>query len=130
MKKPKKTRGSKFYTFRQNNSGGHFHFDKKAGISVNVIIEAASKEEAYSTAERIGLYFDGVCAGSDCECCGDRWNKWVDPTPKPMIYSIDVSGGVYKPKESYMRGWSKDGIEGYIHYISGEIIPIRQEKTE
>ena len=56
-----------FYTYRQNNSGGTFVYDESAGISVNVIIEANSREQAKRRAEQIGLYFDGQM---DCDCCG------------------------------------------------------------
>lgn len=62
-----------FYTFNQNNSGGGFDFDAKRGISRYVIISADSTEDAIKRAEKIGLYFNGVESGDDCECCGDRW---------------------------------------------------------
>lgn len=61
-----------FFTFNQNNSGGHFHECKHDGICEYVIIEAHDAKEANARAEEIGLYFDGVETESDCECCGDR----------------------------------------------------------
>lgn len=66
---------AKFYTFSQNNSGGHFVIDEKAGIAEVVIIEAYSADGANSRAELIGIYFNGVASGRDCGCCGDRWDE-------------------------------------------------------
>ena len=31
--------------------------------------------EANTKACDIGIYFDGVANGADCECCGDRWRE-------------------------------------------------------
>lgn len=63
-----------FYTYRQNNSGGSWHEP-----AITVIVEANSPDEANTQAVLNGVYFNGVTAGSDCECCGDRWwAKWSD----------------------------------------------------
>jgi hypothetical protein len=62
---------SHFYHYRQNNSGGQFIIDDS--VTVNVYIEANSSREADYKATDIGIYFDGVNKGMDCECCGDRW---------------------------------------------------------
>lgn len=61
-----------FYRFSQNNSGGFF-----VGPQV-LIVEAASTEEAEARAVAAGVYFDGVAAERDCECCGDRWFRDPD----------------------------------------------------
>ena len=72
----------KFYTYNQNNSGGAFTDPAKY-----VIIEADSPEEADERAEEHDLYFNGVDAGIDCKCCGDRWlHTWDDGTDKPEVY--------------------------------------------
>ena len=65
---------TKFYTFRQNNSGGVFDGP------VYVIVEATSAEEANRIAENSEIvYFDGCDKGMDCPCCGDRWYpQWSD----------------------------------------------------
>jgi len=63
---------SKFYHFRQNNSGGHFIRDEF--IDVSTIIEAKDADEANKIAENIGIYFNGCDRGIDCKCCGDRWS--------------------------------------------------------
>lgn len=67
----------KFYLFHQNNSGGYFI--QNDSVDIYVMIQAESAEDANNKAEEIGIYFDGVKNGNDCECCGDRWypiNEW------------------------------------------------------
>jgi hypothetical protein len=61
-----------FYRYTQGNVGGFY-----VGAQV-VIVEAASLEEAEALARAAGVYFDGVAAGQDCECCGDRWSPYPD----------------------------------------------------
>lgn len=62
----------KLFLFRQNNSGGYFTVDDT--VDVNVVIEAESADQANEIATKhLGIYFNGVDAGFDCECCGDRW---------------------------------------------------------
>lgn len=109
----------KFFTFSQNNSGGSFDHDEKAGIGHYVIIEANDEHDAYERAERIGLYFNGVSDGLDCDCCGDRWSNYVDPTDKPMIYDTDVSDLKYETSYSW-------GIPSYIHYANGTFKKIEE----
>lgn len=70
MKKELKT---KYYKFWQNNSGGYFV--NNDDVREYVIIEALDENHANSIAEDIGIYFDGVAYGMDCECCGDRWYR-------------------------------------------------------
>lgn len=60
-----------FYEYDQNNSGGSFIENDK--LCHRVIIEAESEKEADEIAKNIGIYFNGVAKGYDCECCGDRW---------------------------------------------------------
>lgn len=60
-----------YYIFDQNNSGGSF--DVNDNVAEYVIIEANNNEEANDKAEDIGIYFNGVNQGLDCDCCGDRW---------------------------------------------------------
>lgn len=60
---------SKTFLFRQNNSGGSFTAPAK-----HVVVVAENEEIAYDKVQCRGLYFNGVAAGVDCQCCGDRWN--------------------------------------------------------
>ena len=64
----------KFYSYRQNNSGGFF---LKPAVTVNV--EASSAAEADEIAVTHGLYFNGCDTGDDCNCCGDRWYPADEP---------------------------------------------------
>jgi hypothetical protein len=85
---------------------------KKNGIGEYVIIEAFSVDDAVERAERIGLYFDGVYKGYDCECCGDRWYvPYGGGNDEPLIYSKS-------PEELQSEKWySVKNI--IIHYING-----------
>lgn len=105
-----------WYTFNQNNSGGSFHIDKKTGITVVVIVEADSAEEANDRAENIGLYFDGI---GDCPCCGDRWCSQCDDdegTKEPKIYGMSVTDYV-RQEERYL--WAEKGFNVVLHPKKG-----------
>lgn len=65
-----------WYCFDQNNSGGDFDVDDK--VCHRLFIEAESFDDAVEKAEELGCYWDGVAAGIDCPCCGDRWSLWND----------------------------------------------------
>jgi hypothetical protein len=108
-----------FFHYNQNNSGGSFNHDSKAGISHHVIIEADSASEADSKAENIGLYFDG---DGDCPCCGSRWSTaYGEGDPVPEVYGQVVTPGMIHTKNMGMK-WI-DGPEGYIHYADGSFKP-------
>lgn len=77
-----------FFHFRQNNSGGQFVRDND--VDKHVIIEASDALGASLRARDIGIYFDGVYRGLDCDCCGDRWTRHVDGTPTPQIYGETI----------------------------------------
>ena len=120
--------GNMFYTFRQNNSGGRFSYDEKAGISVNVIIEADSVGQAAARAESAGLYFDGVEEDLDCSCCGDRWSvPYEDGSDLPQVYGKTiVLGQSYveaNAGESFSFKWMKNKPEGFVHYADGRVEP-------
>jgi hypothetical protein len=80
-----------FYKYNQNNSGGHFIINDE--VTKHVIIEADSAEEANQRAEKIGIYFNGVSCGQDCDCCGDRWSSaWsIDGKPECTISTYCLS---------------------------------------
>ena len=66
------------WVFTQNNSGGSFDED----MPYNAYIEAPTWYEANEIALRMGIYFEGVSMGIDCDCCGDRWSaQWERSTP-------------------------------------------------
>lgn len=110
---------TKFYTFDQNNSGGNFDYDERAGITHYVIVEAVDRNHAISRAESIGLYFNGVEEGNDCPCCGDRWSTPYkdEGDDEPMLHSTPVA--------AHERGkWSffeEDQKEIAVHYLDNRI---------
>lgn len=101
---------TKFYTFVQNNSGGHFHHEPTSGIGYAVAVEALDVAHAKQRAEAAGVYFDGCSTGRDCACCGDRWSAYMDEsdgTDSPEMYEAPLRGG-----------W---GIPSYVHYLDRRI---------
>jgi hypothetical protein len=66
------------------------------GIAHFVIIEADSITEAEVKAHRLGIYFNGVENGTDCQCCGDRWYESDSPTNYPRVYGQSVTDLPYK----------------------------------
>ena len=108
-----------FFEYHQNNSGGGFDIDESAGISVNVIIEADSAEEANRKAEDIGLYFDG---DGDCSCCGNRWyEQWDDSDGDavPSHYGTPIQDVEFGKGLDFK--WNKSGPETYVHFKDGTI---------
>jgi len=113
-----------FYVFRQNNSGGRFVTNHERGISHFVIVEASDAQDADRRAELAGLYFNGCQRGIDCSCCGDRWvTQYNDEgTKTPSIYGKKVKpGSVFKSSDLPGGKWIKDGPEGHIHYLNGDV---------
>lgn len=58
------------YSFRQTNSGGYYCQPAKHII----VKDARNEDDAVDTAMLAGMYMQGVAAGSDCSCCGNRWS--------------------------------------------------------
>ena len=83
-----------FYKFWQNNSGGNYDTDIDVGLNHQVIIEADTKDEALEKAFNIGIYFDGVRAGRDCECCGDRWSSPSELSLQDLIDELGSSTSI------------------------------------
>lgn len=118
-----------FYLYDQNNSGGFFQSDDK--VCQNVIIEADDEREADYIAIGLGIYFDGVVNGRDCDCCGDRWSSmygwgYAQGTEVPTIYGQSVEDGVYSDK--YGIGWTTP--YAYIHYKDGRVEAVEYRKEE
>lgn len=57
-------------------------------VSDYVLIQACDGAHADERAEQIGIYFNGVESGNDCDCCGDRWfpNSGCNGDESPMVY--------------------------------------------
>lgn len=103
---------TKFYRYRQNNSGGSFTVDLLAGIGHLVYVEAVDAEHADARAHKIGLYFDG---GGDCSCCGDRWESvagWRDTgTAQPEEYGETL--------DQWLRGRHYWDDVAVVHHLNG-----------
>lgn len=115
---------TKFYQYRQNNSGGKFEYDKHDGISVFVIVEAHNYREANSRANNIGLYFNGCADGYDCPCCGDRWyEQWEnDGDDYPMCYNSPIVNGAVNL--GYVSNYGMQ-YYGFVHYLDDTVVPFR-----
>ncbi len=123
-----------FYRYRQNNSGGSFHYDETAGIGVTVIVEATDADHANSRAEAIGLYWDGCDAGRDCRCCGDRWySQWSfngqdEGDAVPTDYDTEVREGMTYQELHPDGPWSRwrmtpeEQADAFVHYLDGRIV--------
>lgn len=107
---------NKFFCFDQNNSGGVFHINDEQGISPIVWVEAFDVHEAIERAKDIGIYFNGVQDGWDCECCGDRWNEpWND------------EGESSSSVNNHFSSWH-DTV--YVHRADGTIERIKENETK
>lgn len=96
---------TKFYTYNQNNSGGHRIKNKELGIDEFIIIEAYDEDHAGDIFEKIAEKKDGFY--EECECCGPRWEAFeIEEYCEPKIYDIPVS-------------LSKYGC--YVHFLDGNI---------
>lgn len=103
----------RFWTFIQNNSGGHFDYQPNDGITHYVVVEATSLIHALSRAADIGLYFNGCDSGMDCPCCGDRWSE-------PWLEAGDAVPSIYAtPAHEWSRDERWSGM--YDVFAKGEI---------
>ena len=124
---------AKFYTFRQNNSGGSF--DEDDNVSLYVIVEAMNADQASARAKDAGVYFNGCNDGMDCHCCGDRWYRgYSEGTASPEVYGKVVQPNDKFVEEGYFIKWI-EGPEGFglgrahgWYEIGG--IPLKEEEPE
>lgn len=110
---------NKFYHFNQNNSGGKFVVDER--VTFNVIIEAQSAREANEVAESVGIYFDGLEAGRDCPCCGERWLPVDDRDGdlEPVIFGEQI--------EDYTEIFAREGsVYARVYHMNGIIKDYRK----
>ena len=66
---------TKWYKYRQNNSGGFYLEDKDAGYGPLVYVEAKSEYDADFLFQGLGGKDTrlGFVEHRDCSCCGARW---------------------------------------------------------
>ena len=87
------------YLYSQNNSGGVF---TKPALCI-IVVDAKNETQALETAEKAGLYLNGVRRGLDCECCGDRWYD--------MPYEFDSVADAKEHAEKREHG---EGVAAYL----------------
>lgn len=102
----------KFYSWDQNNSGGHFYVDEN--LSHRVVIEANTYKKAEVKAFKLGIYYDGVDEGLDCDCCGDRWYAGHELDDR---YLKGKTLDEYLQGEADEYGWEDPDI--IVHYADG-----------
>jgi len=107
--------GRKLFHYHQNNSGGYFDIDDD--LTKNVIIEASNKDEANDIAKRIGIYFNGVINGFDCECCGDRWSF---PDEINSYEAFNKFMKAFGPGERYYGYLLEDGAPAIHFYMKND----------
>lgn len=95
----------KYYHFNQNNSGGSFVINKEQGIAHEVYVQANSSGEANIIAINKGIYFNGCSDGSDCPCCGDRWDPVCEDDAKTSLPDFNSA--------EYWSGWYRDTAAVY-----------------
>jgi hypothetical protein len=107
---------SKFYEFRQNNTGGRFYYSDTLGETV--VVEAYSPGDANTRFEAIGGYFNGCSDGSDCSCCGDRWYpQWDDDKGDSINEIIEA----HKPRPDAEYSYQREGRQLVVHYLDGRV---------
>ena len=93
------------YTFRQNNSGGYYCQPAKFII----VKDARDEDDALDTAMLAGMYLQGVAAGSDCSCCGDRWDSMPSKYDTLENALLDITN-----PDRLQDSMRSDGVPHYI----------------
>lgn len=107
----------KWYSFRQNNSGGSWQEP-----AIQVFIQAPSARVANALALDHGIYFNGVDSGSDCSCCGDRWStadESYDAMDEPLVYGETIAEWL---KDSMYSHWAEEAKVPQVvqFYLNGD----------
>ena len=115
-----------FYRFRQNNTGGSW--DINDDLTVRVIIEADSADEANRKAKKLGMYWYGSDHdGPDCPCCGDRWTQVYDyDGEEELTYIAQLPNFSYEEvpltadtELSVMLNWAGNKPYMYVYFKDG-----------
>ncbi len=117
----------RFYAVRQNNSFGVFDYDREAGVSIEVIVQATSPGHAESLLE--GILCEGKTGyfgSGDCPCCGSRWSLWISesdgadqPTSEYGSTPIDFDA----PASPIFLADEDTEFYGFVHYLDGRVVP-------
>ena len=106
---------NKFYTFRQNNSGGYFYENKE--VAKYLIIQTPSVDEANRKMKYITRNWSDYC-----ECCGTRWDElgYSDGTNEPTIYGESIYGELDKWSQGSTIVYFEDGAIERLRYPEEE----------
>lgn len=77
---------TKFFHFRQRNSGGYWIINED--VATNLIIEAINAEDAERKMNEITESYSDYCP-----CCGVRWPSWAndkDGTKRPTVWGEGI----------------------------------------
>ena len=116
-----------WFEYDQNNSYGKFEIDDV--LCHELWIEAETLEDANRQFLDMGGYFDGVEAGIDCGCCGDRWSPPYREGKFPLVW--DREGTVFNTIEDYIlhlvdMKWSMRNIYR-LFYANGDMREFKKE---
>lgn len=115
---PRKKPDGKYFTFRQNNSGGSFDVDENVGVTV--VIQAKDAFDANRRAKKIGIYFGGR---GDCPCCGDRWYSLGEDEKGddvPSQYGTPIG-------DTIVEGGSYFDTSIRIHRMDGSVVRLNKK---
>lgn len=118
----------KWYEFSQNNSGGEF--DVNDNVCHRVFIQSENEEKATEKAVKLGMYFDGVAGGMDCECCGDRWSNPCELT-FPYKYTNEMTFETVEDFAQYLANeYGFTVPDCYLYYGNGKKKKIFTQREE
>lgn len=112
-------KGTKFYGWRQNNSGGRFDYMDDLGIGVAIIIEAECESAACERLVEIieSRGYQQRTNGECIECCGSRWDEWnADHTDDSLVAVMAK------------RAWWRSEGSVFLHRYDGTIEKIEAKK--
>lgn len=108
-------REPRFYSFSQNNSGGHFRINDDVGHLV--VIEARSIKEVTNRAEEL------LDNSDSCDCCGDRWSFsfYGDEEKEGKSFPCTAYGdkNVFELVESDL-GYCDEEYVIHVYYLNGD----------
>lgn len=100
----------RWWTFRQNNSGGYCIVNDQ--VAEYVFVEAVDADDAIRRAEVIFSDYSEYC-----ECCGERWDYWVDEGDgydNPSIYGEPYKDCKFEHLFEKQQGYR-------FHYMDGTV---------
>ena len=108
--------GTKFYTYRQNNSGAYFI--ENDDVAQYIIIEALDQPQANCFFWKVVKDYSEYC-----KCCGERWNDYIcNVSNKPQIYK-ECAYKLNNDNSIFTRST-------IIYYLNGDKIKLRYDDED